>query len=498
MPVERGRPARYTRAAVDAPLARVWPVVLAVQLGVLLAALDSTIVGTAMPTVIATLGGVALYPWVFSAYMLASTAMMPLFGGLSDRLGRKSPFVTALVVFCAGSMVAGTAPSMPVLIVGRVLQGIGAGGLFALSQIIFGDLFPGQRRGRMQALISLVWGIASIAGPLLGGVIVDRWSWRWVFNMNLPLSALVAVLVLTGLRETAPALPGAGARRLDLAGTSFFLIGTTAVLFAFLQPGPAALLAPGRVTAALVGVGCLAVFVLIERASPAPLLSPALFRDPPFLIGCIANFFSGAAMFGALIHVPLLVQWGRGTDATTAGLTLMTMSLGWCIGGLVAGQLLNLLGFWSLGVFGMTAMTVGYAALAAWPDAAWNALLAAGGAVGTGMGLSTITLLVAVQTLVARERRGIATSALLFFRSIGGTLGVAVMGTGLTARLGVQVSRLGEGLPAVPAPLAAALVEGVGFALWLGTGATVVGLVATLFLPRTTPASAELGGRMPG
>jgi EmrB/QacA subfamily drug resistance transporter len=483
---------------VDAPLARVWPVVLAVQLGVLLGALDSTIVGTAMPTVIATLGGVALYPWVFSAYMLASTAVMPLFGALSDRLGRKGPFVAGVGIFCAGSLVAGTAPSMPALIAGRVLQGIGAGGLFALSQIIFGDLFPGRRRGQMQAFITLVWGVASVAGPLLGGVIVDRWSWRWVFNMNLPLGAVVAVLVLTGLRETAPAFTSAAARRLDLAGTSFFLVGTTAVLFAFLQPGPAALLAPQRVGSALVGVACLVVFALIERASPAPLLSPALFREPPFLVGCIANFFAGAAMFGALVHVPLLVQWGRGTDATTAGLTLMVMSLGWCAGGFVAGQLLNLMGFWSLGVLGMTAMTAGYAALAAWPDATWNRLLAASGAVGTGMGLATITLLVAVQTLVAHERRGIATSAALFFRSIGGTLGVAVMGAVLTARLGVQVSRLGEGLSTVPPPLAAALVEGVGFVLWLGAGATLIGLVATLFLPGSTPASAERGDGMAG
>ncbi len=422
---------------------RLWPVVLAVQLGVLLAALDATIVGTAMPTVIATLGGVALYPWVFSAYMLASTAVMPVFGGLSDRVGRKGPFVTAVAVFCAGSLVAGTARSMLLLILARALQGIGAGGILALSLIIFGDLFPGHRRGRMQALITLVWGVAGIVGPLLGGIIVDRWSWRWVFHMNLPLGAVVAALVQTGLRETAPAaLRGAAARRLDLAGSALVLAGTSAILFACLQPaetgtGPGAeLRAPARAAALVLGAFLLAAFVRVERGAVAPLLAPALFRELPFAVGCVASFFSGAAMFGALIHVPLLVQWGRGTDATTAGLSLMTMSLGWSLGGLLAGQLVNRLGFWRLSVLGMAAMTAGYAGLAARPDAPWARLLTAGAAVGVGMGLSTITLIVAVQSLVRGEQRGIATSAVLFFRNIGATLGVAIMGAVLTARLG--------------------------------------------------------------
>ena len=164
-----------------------------------------------MPTVIAALGGAHLYPWAFSIYMLASTVMMPIFGGLSDRLGRRGPFIAATVIFCAGSVMAGVAPSMPVMIAGRGVQGVGAGGIMSLALIIFGDLFAGPRRGQMQGLITAVWGVASIAGPLLGGVIVDGWSWRWIFLLNLPLGALVIALVLGGLaRDRGP--HGAGGR----------------------------------------------------------------------------------------------------------------------------------------------------------------------------------------------------------------------------------------------------------------------------------------------
>ncbi|MGH7318754.1 MAG: MFS transporter [Candidatus Rokuibacteriota bacterium] len=489
---------------MDARQHRLWPVVLAVQLGVLLAALEATIVGTAMPTVIAMLGDVTLYPWVFSAYMLASTGVMPVFGGVSDRFGRKGPYLVATVIFCVGSLVAGAAPSMLVLIAGRVLQGIGAGGILALALIIFGDLFPGARRGRMQAFITAMWGLASIVGPLVGGVIVDRWSWRWVFYLNLPLGALVIGLIGAAFRETAPSASG---RRLDVAGAAVFLAGVTALLFAFLQPGAAGasgLLAPGRVVAAVIALGCVAVFLCIESVSPDPLLPLTLFRAAPFAGACVAGFFSGAAMFGALVHVPILVQWGQGTDATTAGLSLMMMSGGWSLGGFLAGQLVNRLGFWRLGVTGTGLMSGGYVGLATWPASTWPVLMMIGGIIGVGMGVASITLIVAVQTLTPRDQQGVATAGLLFFRNIGATLGVALMGAVLTARLGVQISSVPDGTRTLPPSLASALVEEIGLVFWLGTGAALLGLAGTFLLPGGSsvsgaqPSPEMLGSRRPG
>jgi predicted MFS family arabinose efflux permease len=351
----------------------------------------------------------------------------------------------------------------------------------------------------MQALITAVWGFASIVGPLLGGLIVDFWNWRWVFFVNLPLGGVVVVLIASALRETAPGLGGRSSRPLPLGATALFMVGVTALLLAFLQPhGGAGGLAMETAPAALIAAASLAAFVWLERRAPDPLLGLAIFREPAVAVACTASFFAGAAMFGALVHVPLLLQWGRGHDATTAGVSLMTMSGGWSVGGFAAGQLVNRLGFWRLGVVGMAVMTAGYVALALQPAAGWNRLLTIGGAIGIGMGLAAVTMVVAVQTLIAREQRGVATSAVLFFRNVGATVGVAVMGAVLTARLGTRVSALGEGVRMLPPTLAAAVMQEMGAVFWLGAGATLAGLAVAYFLPDGSPVTAASANEMVG
>jgi EmrB/QacA subfamily drug resistance transporter len=473
---------------------RVWPVVLAVQLGVLLAALDATIVGTAMPTVIGTLGGAHLYPWVFSAYMLASTVVMPVFGGVSDRLGRRGPYVVAVAIFCAGSAVAGVAHSMPVLILARGLQGIGAGGLIALSLIIFGDLFSGPRRGQMQALITAVWGFASLVGPLLGGVIVDGWSWRWVFLINLPLGVVVVALVLGSFAGRGAHESGRG---IDLPGVGTFLLGVTALMLAALDRGDAAAGGVGATRAVALGVAglSLAAFVWVEWRSADPVLPLGLFRERAFAAGSAAAFFAGAAMFGALVHVPLLVQWGQAADATTAGLALMTASTGWSMGGLLAGQSVNRLGSRGLTIGGAALMTVAYTVLALRPDMTRGHLMATGGALGVGMGLVSVTLVLVIQTLTPPAQRGVATAGALFFRNIGATLGVTLMGAILTTHLGVHVAGIEAGGSALPPALVPLLVEGIGRAFWLGVGGAGLAFVAVCLLPEGRPGAGTPSAR---
>jgi predicted MFS family arabinose efflux permease len=301
--------------------------------------------------------------------------------------------------------------------------------------------------------------------------------------VNLPLSVVVVLLALGGLRATAP---GGAGRRLDVAGAAASVSGITALLFVFLHGGGAEPSAWGRAGAAAVALACLAAFLRIERAADSPILPLSLFRDGSFGPSCVANFFAGATMFGALIHLPMLVQWGRGTDATTAGLSLMAMSIGWSVGGLAAGQLVNRLGFWRLAVGGMVAMVLGQVALTLGRAASWPVLMAFGGVIGTGMGLVSVTLIITVQTLCRAEERGAATSGVLLFRNVGGTIGVAVMGAGLTARLGFDAAAL-PGDSTLPTALQAALVDGMGPVFWLGTGAALLGLAGVLALPDGSP-----------
>jgi MFS family permease len=419
-----------------------------------------------------------------SAFLIAYAFMYVGGGKLMDVLGTRRGFTVIMLFWSLACASHGLAVSVSTLALSRFLLGAGEGGGFPAATRAVAEWFPVKERSTAMGIINAGTAAGMVVAPPLIALVLGALDWRWVFYLNLPLAAVVAGLIGSGLRETAVRATG---RRLDLAGVASFVVGVTALLYACLAPRPGEGSDPGglgpRLVALAVAMVALGLLVRIERRAPDPILAPALFRDPGFAASSTAAFFAGAAMFGALIHVPLMVQWGRGTDATTAGLTLMTMSGGWSAGGLVAGQVVNRVGVRPLTVGGMALMSLGYLALALWPQAPWRGLLWIGGTIGVGMGLAAVTLILLVQTRSAPERRGMATAAILFFRSVGATMGVAVMGAVLTARLGAGLDRLEAGAGTVSPALAAAVTREIGLTFWLGATAAVLGLVAISFTP---------------
>ncbi|HEV8662244.1 MAG TPA: MDR family MFS transporter [Candidatus Methylomirabilis sp.] len=466
-------------------------VVLAVCLGMLLAALDATIVGTAMPTVAASLGGLPLYAWVFSIYMLAATTSMPLFGKLSDLHGRRRLFLAAIGIFTAGSALCGGAASMSQLIAARAIQGLGAGGIFALSQAIFGDLFSPAERGRMQGYLASVWGLSSIVGPLLGGLIVDTLGWRWTFLVNVPLGAFAAVMIQHGMTG---ALARGSRRPLDLPG-AFALTGAIlALLLAALRLGETGTLAAPGTLFPLALFGLLSGILLhLERRAPEPVLPLRLFESRAFSASILVGIFSGVGMFGAISFLPLFVQGVLGGSATAAGSVLTPMSLGWSSGSTLGGRVVNRTGYRALGLTGMTLMAGAYLRIAALTEGStlWG-IIGTVFVLGLGMGFVTVTTVVAVQNAVRREDLGIATTAPFFFRSIGATVGVALMGAMLTRRLGTGAGgallRLEPTLALQAfAGLRGTLAAALSAAFAVGLVTCFLGLAASLLLPNTSP-----------
>jgi EmrB/QacA subfamily drug resistance transporter len=449
-------------------------------LGMSLGALEATVVGTAMPTVIATLGGLAHYSWVFSAYLLTSTASVPIWGRLSDLYGRRRMYITGIVIFLIGSMMSGAATSMPMLIVSRAIQGLGTGAIIPLSMTIVGELYTLAERARTQALFSGVWGLASVAGPLVGGYITDALSWRWVFYLNLPFG-LTCMTVL--MLAYPPGHPSSGVR-VDWLGATLLFTGISALLLALgADAGSAAWWFAGA-SAAL-----LTVFVIVERRSPDPLLPIDLLRNPLIARTLTVVFLVGMALFGAIAFIPLFVQGVMGATATQAGQVLTPLFMGWVIMSIASARFTVKLGYRLLAISGSALMTVGFIGLSfVEPDSSRSSVLAAGLLIGSGMGLSMLSLLLAVQHGVARSHLGLATSLNQFSRSVGAAVGIAVMGALMTRQLagvsipgGVEaVATTGTMLTGAARLQFAAALHQVFIA---GTVLAAASLVATLFLP---------------
>ena len=414
------------RSVAPISLARRRAITAGLLLGMSLGALEATVVGTAMPTVIATLGGLAHYSWVFSAYLLTSTASVPIWGRLSDLYGRRRMYLLGIVVFLAGSMLAGAASSMLLLIVARAIQGLGAGAIIPLSMTIIGELYTLEERGRAQALFSGVWGLASIAGPLVGGYITDALSWRWAFYINLPFGVfalLVIALVYPPRRQTA-------AVQVDWAGAALMFSGVSAILLAISgETGATAMWF-------VAGAALLGAFAYVERRVPEPILPVEMFSNPLIARTNIVAFLSGVAMFGAIAFIPLYVQAVLGGTATAAGQVLTPLFLGWVATSIIAARMTVKIGYKPIATAGSILLTAGFAGLAMLtPDASWALLLGSCLIMGAGMGFSMLSLLLAVQHGVERSRLGIATSLNQFSRSIGAAIGTAAMGALLTRAL---------------------------------------------------------------
>lgn len=474
---------------------RVIILTIGMMLSLFMASLESTVVATAMPTIVSQLGGLRSYSWVFAVYMLASTTTVPLYGKLSDLYGRRPVYAVAMGLFLAGSLLCGLAQSMGQLIAARVVQGLGAGGLMPLAFIMIGDMFTFEQRARIQGVFSGVWGVSSIMGPLLGGFLVDQVSWHWVFYVNVAPGLIALLIVWRGwVDRVRPA--DAPRPNVDYAGAALLTAGAVALLLGLTRAGEPL----GWGALALAGL-LLAALALVERRAPDPVLPLELFRDRLFAVACAHGVLAGWAMFGSASYVPLFVQAVMGTSATAAGAALTPMMLSWVMASIIGSRLLLKVGYRTLAVVGMVLVTTGSFGLTQVNGGAGGLLLIASMALmGVGMGLSIPPFLIAVQSSVKREQLGTATSTLQFSRSIGGTLGVSAMGALLSVRLAagllaegrdpasVSLSTLLDPLARAAATLDTALQQVLAHAIqgvfWLALGAAALGLAATALAPR--------------
>jgi EmrB/QacA subfamily drug resistance transporter len=402
-------------------------------LGMLLAALDQTIVSTAMPKIFGELGGAQQdYSWVFTAYLLTSTVTVPIYGKLSDIWGRKWFFMGGILIFLVGSALSGASQNVTQLILFRAAQGIGAGAMMPIAFAIIGDLFPPAERGKWQGLFSGVFGLASIVGPALGGYITDNFTWRWIFYINLPLGAVA----LTVLWLTLPVFRNPQAsRKIDYLGTALLIVGITPLLIGFslvgTGPGQYAWGSAQIITLfSIAGVAILAFIFWELFGASSPVLDLRLFKNSIFTVSIIITIMVGAAMFGTILFIPLFLQNVTGVSATNSGTLLTPLMGGWVVASIISGQMLSRWGRYRyLALFGMALSAIGMFLMTlitvntSQGEVVRNMII-----LGLGMGMSFALFTIIVQNAFPIQRIGVVTAALTFFRAIAQTVGTAIFG----------------------------------------------------------------------
>ncbi len=459
------------------------PVLLAIMLSMGLVAIDATILATAVPSIVNDLGGFVHFPWLFSIYLLAQAVSVPIYAKFSDQLGRKPIMLTGIAAFALGSVLCGVAWSMPVLIIARAIQGLGAGAVQPTSMTMIGDLYTVAERAKVQGYVASVWAVSSLVGPTLGGVFSDYLSWRWIFYVNIPLAAMAAWMVARRFHEDIAKT----AHKIDYLGAALLTVGSSLIILGLLEGGvlwdwdslpSIGVLAGGAAVAA--------VFVLVERRAAEPVLPGWVFRRRLLNSTNLVSLAVGVMLIGLTSYVPLFTQGVLGTSALVAGFALAAMTVGWPLSASLAGRIYLRLGFRTTALIGSVLTLAGAGLLL---------LLGAGSpvlqvaltcfVVGLGMGLVASPTLVAAQSTVDWESRGVVTGTNMFARSMGSALGIAVFGAIVNASLSQRVGAHASGTAAdVPA---AALDVAIGQVFVAASITAVVMLGAVMLMPRHQP-----------
>ncbi|MGH7605351.1 MAG: DHA2 family efflux MFS transporter permease subunit [Gemmatimonadaceae bacterium] len=490
-------------------------------LAMLLAALDSTIVSTALPTIVSELGGLEHLAWVVTVYLLAQTIVTPIYGKLGDLYGRKIVLQSAIVLFLVGSALCGLSRNMTELVIFRAVQGLGGGGLNVTTQAVVGDIVPPRDRGRYQGIFGAVFGFASIAGPLLGGYFTTHLSWRWIFYINIPFG--VAALVV--LAATLPSIAKRAVRTIDYTGAALLAVVLSAVTLLSDVGGSAySWTSPMAIGLISVSVLALVLFAFVERRAAEPVMPLHLFRQQTFVVTSGIGLIVGFALFGSVTYFPLYLQVVKGVSPTTSGLQMIPMMVGMLVTSIGSGQLISRTGRYKVfPVLGTAVMTIGLFLLSRLTPTSTNTLASLLMLVlGVGLGMVMQVLVIAVQNAVDYKDLGVATSGATLFRLVGGSLGTAILGAVFAARLSANLAQLlPAGMSAGAAaqnmsvqsllrlPLAARVAYGEAFTRSLGslflvaTIVCAVGFVLCWFLPErplraTVAASARNTGNEAG